>query len=66
MQITVNGTVDELNSKMTVRDYVEARNLRDEIIIVVINGEVIAKDAWGESLLKAGDSVEIIRVVGGG
>ncbi len=66
MRITVNGTVDELNSKMTVQDYVGARNLRDEIIIVVINGEVIAKDAWGENLLKAGDSVEIIRVVGGG
>ena len=35
-------------------------------IAVAVNGAVVPRAAWGETLLKAGDSVEIVRARQGG
>jgi sulfur carrier protein len=35
-------------------------------IAVALNGSVVPRSAWGETALKAGDSVEIVRARQGG
>ncbi|MGB5184512.1 MAG: sulfur carrier protein ThiS [Xanthobacteraceae bacterium] len=35
-------------------------------IAVALNGSVVPRSAWGETALRPGDSVEIVRVMQGG
>jgi sulfur carrier protein len=66
MRITVNGTTDDLVEKVTIKQFLESRTLGEDLVIVVVNGEVTRREAWGETWINPGDNVEIVRIVGGG
>jgi thiamine biosynthesis protein ThiS len=66
MRITVNGTTDDLVEKVTIKQFLESRTLGEDLVIVVVNGEVTRREAWGEIWINPGDNVEIVRIVGGG
>ena len=66
MQVTVNGAVDQLPDNATIKDILASRTLREEIVIVLLNGEMTARETWGSLAVKSNDRVEIIRIVGGG
>lgn len=66
MQVTVNGAVDQLPEDTTISDILASRTLREEIVIVLLNGDMIAREDWGSLAVKPDDKIEIIRVVGGG
>jgi sulfur carrier protein len=66
MRITVNGTTDDLVEKVTIKHFLESRTLGEDLVIVVVNGEVTRREAWGETWINPGDNVEIVRIVGGG
>ena len=66
MQIKVNGTVDELPDNSTIRDVLASRTIREDIVIVMVNGEIAKREEWGSATLSPDDNLEIIRIVGGG
>jgi thiamine biosynthesis protein ThiS len=66
MRITVNGTTDDLVEKVTIKQFLESRTLGEDLVIVVVNGEVTRREGWGEIWINPGDNVEIVRIVGGG
>jgi|PlaIllAssembly_1097288.scaffolds.fasta_scaffold1519998_2 sulfur carrier protein len=66
MRITVNGTTDDLVEKVTIKQFLESRTLGEDLVIVVVNGEVTRREDWGETWINPGDNVEIVRIVGGG
>ncbi len=66
MKIAVNGTADQFPDNSTIRDIVVSKAPEGETLIVLLNGEMIDRDSWAETLLKSGDKLEIVRVVGGG
>ena len=66
IQIKVNGTIDELPDNSTIRDILANRTLREDIVVVLVNGEMIKREEWGSSTLRPDDNLEIIRIVGGG
>lgn len=35
-------------------------------VAVALNGSVVPRSAWGETALRAGDSIEIVRAMQGG
>ncbi|TMF03114.1 MAG: sulfur carrier protein ThiS, partial [Chloroflexi bacterium] len=35
-------------------------------VAVAINGEVLPRDSWSQTEVRAGDTVEVVRAVGGG
>ncbi len=66
MKIAVNGTADQFPEGSSIKDILAARDLGDETVIVLLNGEMTNRDSWGDIRLKPEDRIEIVRVVGGG
>lgn len=66
MRIMINGNSVEIRESSTVTELVQERNLKPEAIVLEVNLKIIDRGAWGETLLTAGDSVELISFVGGG
>ncbi|AHY45869.1 thiS: thiamine biosynthesis protein ThiS [Rubrobacter radiotolerans] len=67
MQLTVNREPVEVEEKdPTVRTLVAARDLPHEAIVVALNGEVVRREEWDTTAVRAGDEVEIVHAVAGG
>ena len=41
-------------------------NINPLQVAVAINGEVLPRDSWAQTEIRAGDTLEIVRAVGGG
>lgn len=66
IQLTVNGRQVELDGPTPLLDYVASLGVDWRAIAVELNGEIIERERYGGTVLKAGDRVEIVRMVGGG
>jgi sulfur carrier protein len=66
MSVTVNGKPRDLRSGFTIPQMLDALGIKPEQVAVAVNGEVITRRLWGETTVKEGDAVEIVRAVGGG
>ena len=64
--ITVNGKQIQLTSEMSVADYLEQNNYQINRIAVEMNEEILPKYSYSETMLKDGDSMEVVTFVGGG
>ena len=63
--VKINGK--ELNiSGKTVAEYLATTNYDSKRIAVECNGDIVPKAQYGETVLKDGDSVEVVSFVGGG
>ncbi len=63
--VRINGNDITADGK-TVAEYLESENYRKERIVVEINGNIISKSTYAETILKDGDTVEVVSFVGGG
>lgn len=66
MNITVNGKEREIDGETTVVALLQTLNVNAKQVAVAINGEVVRRGDWPETNVHAGDTVEIVRAVGGG
>ena len=66
LTFTVNGEAKTLQQAQTVQEYLEAHNLVLPFMAVARNGEVLLKSEYREVILQDGDTLEIVRMVGGG
>jgi len=71
MQLKVNGIDrqvggDIADSEPTVRVLLQDLGLDRDGIAVAVNGVVVPRNRHGETMLREGDDVEVIRAVGGG
>lgn len=64
--IRVNGEKEEYASVMTVMEYVTAKGYRTNRIAVERNGEIVPKNAYDNTVIQDGDSLEVVSFVGGG
>jgi len=65
IEITVNGEKLALASEVRLGDFMEQRGLPPSSV-VERNGQVIPKDRRHLVILRDGDVLEIVRLVGGG
>jgi thiamine biosynthesis protein ThiS len=65
MRLTVNGETMETGAE-TLKGLIEELNLEPEGVAAEVNMVVIRKKEYGNTRLSEGDSVEIVRFVGGG
>ena len=66
IKIDLNGNSHEIPSDVgNVQQLLENLNLADRILIVELNKEIVAKDAYDKPI-KDRDQIEIIHFVGGG
>jgi sulfur carrier protein len=66
MQLTVNGKPREAPDDATILTFLEANEIDPRIVAVERNGEIVKRDQWGMVQLGEGDTLEIVRMVGGG
>lgn len=64
--VTINGKQQTLAGPTTIAAYVETLPVNQRHLAVAKNGEVVPRDQWLDTLIEDGDSLEIVRMVGGG
>ena len=63
--VKVNGTELDIAGK-TVAEYLATTNYDPKRIAVERNGDIVFKSQYGDTVLKDGDSLEVVSFVGGG
>ena len=67
MEVRINGKETEVHQSMSIVDYLTSIGFDKKVsIAVAINGEIIPKEEYSETQLKTGDSMEVVRAIGGG
>lgn len=66
MQVSLNGEPQELPDGLTVRDLLATRSLDPRYLAVELNRHVISRANHATVVLKEGDVIEIVTLVGGG
>ncbi len=64
--ITLNGKTKDLQAAVTVSALLELLGANPQQVAVAVNGEVVPRREWAAATVRDGDSVEIVRAVGGG
>lgn len=66
MQVKVNGEIREVNEGSTMLDLIRSLGVEERVMASALNMEIVKQDAWGNTLLKEGDTIELLDFVGGG
>ena len=66
IEILLNGKKTVVTGVRSVEDLIEYLELERQQVAVEVNRLILKRDTWGEYLLEAGDTVEIVHFVGGG
>ncbi len=66
MNVIVNGKDLTLEDNTTVEKLLEKLEVKDKVMAVAINMEIVKKDNWTSHLIKSGDKIELLHFVGGG
>jgi sulfur carrier protein len=64
--ITLNGDPYAIDGDLRLSALLERLNMRKGRVAVEINREIVPKASYPATIIKPGDSVEIINFVGGG
>ena len=66
MILTVNGEDREFPEPLTLTALLEHLSLSPTRVAVERNGEIVSRERFGETVLEAGDRLEVVHFVGGG
>jgi len=66
MRIQLNGEPYEGSEAMTVAELLERLGVQQPRVAVELNLDILPKDEYAATRLKAGDKVEVVHFVGGG
>ena len=64
--VTLNGKPHQIEAPTSITQFLDALNISPRQVAVALNGEVIPRDHWSEVSIEDGDTVEVVRAVGGG
>jgi thiamine biosynthesis protein ThiS len=68
MHNTVNGKPRTTGdtAELPLLDFLAANDVNPKLVAVAINGDVIPKTTFAHVVVREGDDIEIVRMVGGG
>lgn len=66
MQVTVNGTVTEVEEGATVATVVAACSVGHDRVAVALNGDVVPRSGWAATRLAPEDDLEVLAPTAGG
>jgi sulfur carrier protein len=64
--LQINGKAVELSGPTSLLDYLKQLGVEARAVAVEHNGVILERDAYASTTLGDGDTVEIVRMVGGG
>ncbi len=66
ISLTVNGKKRELDGETDLPSFLRTLEVDPRLVAVAYNGEVIPREQYAGIRLRDGDSLEVVRMVGGG
>jgi sulfur carrier protein len=66
VKIKINGEEREIAAGLSIGALLEQLQIRPGRVVVERNRDIVARDAYGGTMLLEGDTLEIVHFVGGG
>ncbi len=66
MNIILNGEPREIENNTTVLELLELLKIKEKVMAVAVNMNIVKKDDWESFTIKEGDKIELLHFVGGG
>ncbi|HMD67801.1 MAG TPA: sulfur carrier protein ThiS, partial [Chitinivibrionales bacterium] len=66
MHVTVNGNNETIDTGMSLERLLASRAINPQAVVVEVNFDIVPRGRLASVTLKEGDTVEILRFVGGG
>jgi sulfur carrier protein len=69
MKLQINGEEREFETSadpFTLASLVDKLGMKSDRVAIELNREIVPRDRWAETRLKAADRLEIVHFVGGG
>lgn len=66
IQVVCNGNRYEIPEKQTVLEFTSQLALAEKRFAIEINQKIIPQGLYHETILHPGDTIEIVRAIGGG
>lgn len=66
MELIVNGETRSLPEPLSLADLVIELGVTGRRIALELNGEIVPRGAFAETMLTPGDKLEIVQAIGGG
>lgn len=66
IEVTINGDRRQVEPGQTLAEFLSLRRLEPRMVVVERNGAIVARDRLAETLLDAGDTLEIVQMMAGG
>ena len=63
VKITINGETREIEKGLSVTELLEQLSIRSGRVVVELNRDVLSRDAYGKTILKQDDKLEIVHFV---
>jgi sulfur carrier protein len=66
VRVRLNGKERDVDAAHTVRSLLESLELHPSLVVVELNKEILARDAYAATQVREGDNLELVHFVGGG
>ncbi|HIZ88331.1 MAG: sulfur carrier protein ThiS [Candidatus Mucispirillum faecigallinarum] len=66
MNVKINGENHTFNDNITLENIIKELNITINSIVAEVNGQVITKEKFSNTVIKDNDVIELIKFVGGG
>ena len=66
MQVTINGETKEITSGLNIATLMAELGIEPGQVAVEKNGEIVPKSTHVDTQVETGDTIEIVRFIGGG
>ncbi|TAE61343.1 MAG: thiamine biosynthesis protein ThiS [Nostocales cyanobacterium] len=66
INLQVNGETRSCESQLLLPDLLQQLGFNPRLVAVEYNGEILHRQFWTETIIKEGDRLEVVTIVGGG
>jgi sulfur carrier protein len=66
VQIIINGESRHCPANLCLPDLLTQMNFNPRLVAVEYNGEILHRQYWDTTIIRQGDRLEVVTIVGGG
>ena len=66
IQVSINAESKEIPENLNIPQLLNFLKLKDDLLVVELNQEVVMRADWETSIVGEGDKLEIVKAIGGG
>lgn len=66
IQVSINAESKTIPEKLNIPQLLNFLELKDDLLVVELNEEVVMRVDWETTIVGEGDKLEIVKAIGGG